>query len=332
MSISLCCIVNNEQQFLADMLLSVKGLADELIVVDTGSEDSSTDIALDAGAQVFNYTWNDDFASARNFSISKAQSDWILVLDADERIETAHHEKILDLISISRSSAFFLQRRHYLSNDSVPYFTPIDSCDPRHKMGAVGYYTTSDLRLFPRDPPVRFTGAVHESAEESAAKLSLNISYQQIVIHHLGPLLAFGKSEAKNDLYLKLAQKKLAENPDDWRNWFQVAAELQAKRSFEDAMEHFKKAVSLFPGFHESWRQIGICLAALGRFDESIDYLSKAINLKPSCAITLNALGVAFSNINMLNEAVTCFEAALDVDPVNSISRQNLNDLLKRLK
>ena len=327
MSISLCCIVKNEQQFIADMLLSVKGLADELIVVDTGAEDSTIEIAKDLGASVFSYDWNYDFAAARNFSVSKASRDWILILDADERLEATDHQKILELIALNKKSAFFLQRRHYVSHYSVPHFRLLDSSDPHVQLGALGYFVTSDLRLFPREPQVLFEGAVHESAEESAVRQSLEISHQEIVIHHLGPLLAQERLKQKNYLYLALAKKKLAENPEDWRNWFQVGAELQGCEDFEGAFEHFKKATQLSPEIAENWRQAGICLAAIGQFTESLDFLNKAINIKPDCTITLNALGVGFKNLGMEAEATTCFEAVLTIEPGNLISRQNLQDL-----
>ncbi|HEY9667173.1 MAG TPA: glycosyltransferase family 2 protein [Coleofasciculaceae cyanobacterium] len=84
--LSLCVIAKNERENLSRCLASVKPYVDEMIVVDTGSEDETPEIARQYGAKVISFEWCDDFAAARNYSISKASGDWILVLDADEEL------------------------------------------------------------------------------------------------------------------------------------------------------------------------------------------------------------------------------------------------------
>ena len=80
-------IVKNEEKFLNTTLDSVKSIIDELIIIDTGSTDTTLKIAAKYGAQIYSYEWNNDFSEARNFSISKASAEWILVLDGDELID-----------------------------------------------------------------------------------------------------------------------------------------------------------------------------------------------------------------------------------------------------
>lgn len=84
--LSLCTIVKNERENLPRCLASAKPYVDEIIVVDTGSQDGTPEIALNYGAKVSYFEWCDDFAAARNYSISQASGDWILVLDADEEL------------------------------------------------------------------------------------------------------------------------------------------------------------------------------------------------------------------------------------------------------
>jgi glycosyltransferase involved in cell wall biosynthesis len=84
MSISLCMIVKDEAENLPRCLESVQDLVHECIVVDTGSTDATCDIATRYGARVHSFTWNNDFAAARNVSLDYATGDWVLVLDADE--------------------------------------------------------------------------------------------------------------------------------------------------------------------------------------------------------------------------------------------------------
>ena len=90
-TISLCMIVKNEEAILARCLDSVADLMDEIIIVDTGSEDRTKEIARRYTDQVYDYVWEDDFADARNFSFSKATMDYIYVPDADEVLDEANH-------------------------------------------------------------------------------------------------------------------------------------------------------------------------------------------------------------------------------------------------
>lgn len=71
--LSLCMIVKNEESYLPTCLESVRGVSDEIIVVDTGSTDHTPTIAREFGASVYEYQWHDDFAAARNFGLEKAR-------------------------------------------------------------------------------------------------------------------------------------------------------------------------------------------------------------------------------------------------------------------
>lgn len=84
-TLALCMIVKDEQNNLPNTLESVKALVDEIVILDTGSTDSTVQIAKSYGAKVREgFPWSDDFALARNEALEMVQSDWVLVLDADE--------------------------------------------------------------------------------------------------------------------------------------------------------------------------------------------------------------------------------------------------------
>ncbi|MCF7885860.1 MAG: glycosyltransferase family 2 protein, partial [Candidatus Marinimicrobia bacterium] len=91
-------IVKNEAACLADCLESVADIVDQIVVVDTGSEDDTVKIAKSFNAEVYNFEWQNNFAQARNESIKHAKSDWILWMDADERLlpdSKTHLQKLL---------------------------------------------------------------------------------------------------------------------------------------------------------------------------------------------------------------------------------------------
>src|SRR5206468_11726649 len=99
MSVSLCLTVRNEEQKLAACLQSAAALVDETIVVDTGSTDGTRELAAKLGARVFEFPWCDDFAAARNECIRYATGDYILWMDADERIDDVNRDKLRALFA-----------------------------------------------------------------------------------------------------------------------------------------------------------------------------------------------------------------------------------------
>src|SRR5216683_2753537 len=94
MSVSLCLMVRNEEEALPGCLQSVAGIANEIIVVDTGSTDRTKETAASFGAKVFDFPWIDDFAAARNECIRHATGEWIFWMDADERMDEVNREKL----------------------------------------------------------------------------------------------------------------------------------------------------------------------------------------------------------------------------------------------
>ncbi len=96
-SISVCMIVKDEEAVLERCLECIRGIADEIIVVDTGSADKTKEIAARYTDRIYDFPWNNDFSAARNFSFSKAAGDYIYIADADEVIDEENRGKFLRL-------------------------------------------------------------------------------------------------------------------------------------------------------------------------------------------------------------------------------------------
>ena len=96
-TISLCMIVKNEEESLGRCLESLKGIVDEMIVVDTGSEDRTVEIAKEYGAKVYDFKWTGDFSEARNYSFSLATCDYIYSADADEELDEDNRLRFIQL-------------------------------------------------------------------------------------------------------------------------------------------------------------------------------------------------------------------------------------------
>ena len=97
MEISLCMIVKDEEDVIERCLNSVSNVIDEVIIVDTGSSDTTIEKVKSLGAKVYNFKWINDFSKARNFSFSKATKDYILWIDADDILTENDAERLLNL-------------------------------------------------------------------------------------------------------------------------------------------------------------------------------------------------------------------------------------------
>lgn len=100
MTISVCMIVKNEEKNLGGCLDCLTSIADEIIIVDTGSTDKTKEIALQYTDKIYDFEWIDDFSAARNFAFSKATMDYIYSADADERLDQENQAKFLQLKEI----------------------------------------------------------------------------------------------------------------------------------------------------------------------------------------------------------------------------------------
>jgi tetratricopeptide (TPR) repeat protein len=171
MRLSICMIVRNESANLAACLASAAGLSDETIIVDTGSTDDTRAIALRHGARLHRFDWRDDFAAARNEALLHATGDWILSLDADDRIVPISHMRLKALLAT-------------LSDDNVGYMMPIVS--PAADGGPLG--EVLHVRLFRRRAGIRWRYRVHEQIGSSILESGGRLCVTDIGIVHVGYL------------------------------------------------------------------------------------------------------------------------------------------------
>lgn len=191
--LSLCMIARNEEYYIADALKSVQGLVDEIVVVDTGSSDRTTEIAKEYGAKVFFAEWQNDFAAARNEALKHATGDWVLILDADERVPDSMKDNLRALlIPTEQAISYLLYIRNYLHEGD--------------EGSVLGHYM---VRLFRKTPETRFFGMIHEQLYPNWGEVT--IPENSFYINHLGyskQEKKFAKIENRN---LPLIQKALDE-------------------------------------------------------------------------------------------------------------------------
>ena len=188
--LSVCLITKNEEQNLKRCLDSLIGLADEIIVVDSGSTDRTCEIAKDFGAKVFQHPF-DDFTRQKTRSIEKASSSWVMVIDADERVTPELKAEILQYLShpetIRSINGFYLNRLNFFLG------TPI-----HHS----GWSPDWLLRVFRKESGGLDGRAVHESIVVSGQTMRLH----GLLLHDTHPTIE--RFVTKNLVYARLWAKE----------------------------------------------------------------------------------------------------------------------------
>jgi len=207
-------IVKNEEVMLEDALKSIQDV-DEIVICDTGSTDKTIEIAKKYTDKVFtDYTWNDNFAEARNHANSKCTSDWILVIDADETLEEGGVDRIRKEIEKAGSKCMAINLVVKGKNRNNRFNFP---------------------RLYRNSPDVKWLGAIHNR---------LNVQGT----HNTDITVTYGYSPAhKNDpnRALRILTKVCKENPDCVREKFYLAREYIYKKDWKKAIKWYKKYIKV---------------------------------------------------------------------------------------
>jgi hypothetical protein len=195
--LSLCLIAKNEAAHLPRCLASVRGLVDEMVVVDTGSTDATPNIAAGFGARVFAFPWCDDFAAARNFGLDQARGEWLLVLDADEALDPVTAPGLQPLLETA-SAAVEVWVRNFQPPDGVAY------TDAR------------SVRLFRNRPEFRYQGRIHEQIVPALRRAGGRLAPSDLVICHYGYVRATVQGQASRlERNLRLLENAVAAEPAD---------------------------------------------------------------------------------------------------------------------
>jgi glycosyltransferase involved in cell wall biosynthesis len=198
--LSLCMIVRDEAAMLPGFLSAVAGLWDELVVADTGSRDGSADLILAAGGQVVDFPWCDDFAAARNASLSAATGRWIIYLDADERVDRELASALRRMVHADRTAG-------------------AATIVMRNELPEGGRRESRLLRCFRNVPEIRFRHRIHEDvADDVAAWLprhGLEMRHLPGGVDHLGYVRATAAARDKKARDVRLLHAALADDPGD---------------------------------------------------------------------------------------------------------------------
>ena len=190
--LSVAMIALNEAAVLAETIESVRDMADDIFVLDTGSTDDTVRIAEKAGARVATLPWTDDFSVARNCAMDQIDSEWILWLDAGETLASETQSVLRTFVETEADSG-----HAYMLMIVVPSADPSSSAEQ-----------VARVRLVPNHPELRFRGQMREDLNKSIEQLDLTVDMAPGRIHrHRRESLAKRKAEkARRNLRIVSAE------------------------------------------------------------------------------------------------------------------------------
>ncbi|WP_394862707.1 glycosyltransferase [Paraclostridium bifermentans] len=220
-------IVKNEEKNIKRCLDSIESIADEIIIVDTGSNDETLNICSNYNAKVINHKWNNDFSEARNVSLEYATKDYILFLDADEEISKEDLEKLKALLSSKKlAEGYFFRLTNIINGIEV------------------GEYVV--FRFFKNKRKYRFRGKVHEQIANCIQKHNKDkcIENIDIKIYHYGYDPNKVNIESKYKRNMGILNTYTEEEKDAY--YFYVLGNEYARiTDFKSAIESYEKSLDL---------------------------------------------------------------------------------------
>lgn len=309
-------IIKNEEKDIRNCLESIKDIADEIIVVDTGSEDKSKEIVREFTDKIFDFQWKDDFSAARNFSISKANCDWIFCIDADEIISKTDLSSIKEMSDEKEPDAFLLEQRNY-SNDvgAIGWISSKDDKYPESKC-ANGYIPFKIIRFFKNKKRYFFEGRIHETVYTSIKNNNGKIFDSNIVIHHLGKIN--GRNLRKKENYIcllkqRLEEKDFSEKPEDFI-YHEISGEFVELKRYNEAVEYIQKAIELNPRA-DYMLSLGGLYIVLKKYNLAEVILKRAVAIDGNNPDVHSNLGILYSEKGEFNKAIRKFERAIELNP-----------------
>lgn len=301
-NITLCMIVKNEEAFLEKCLSSVESFADEIIIIDTGSTDNSINIAHSFRAKVYRHEWDNHFAKARNEGITKAATEWILWLDADECLDIQDPETYKKALDNKEANLLFLPIINFIGNH----------LDSDNQTSYVHYQP----RLFRNHQGFQFIHRIHETLDGEPERMTTDIL--DLPILHYGYTEEITEKKDKSSRNKKIL--KLEEDNDSHSPWieYHLASEYYREKEYNHAFEYVNQ--SIFNFLLEGLKPPSILyklkydiLIQTNSLDQALPGIEKVLLLYPDYVDLHFYKGLILIQQSDYQAAKACFETCLEL-------------------
>ncbi len=337
--LSLCMIVKNEIKFIEQCIINASSYVDEIIIVDSGSTDGTLEVLNKYNCKIYNFNWCNDYSKARNYSITKSNNDWVLILDADEHISTFNIEHVKDFIKNANSSD--------IGEITLTSF-----------VGTLDNIKTERIpRLFNKNNYI-YERAIHERLKPLNKELNINIVPLPIEVDHFGYLNETIHSKEKNVNYINILKKSISEKYDPYLqkhliscyynekmytkaineiNTFLLDTKAESYEYFSDVIctnlkiilatqnyddaKHIEKYFDICKNNDEYLFNLSLILSFLNRNEEALDILLHLVN-KDNITINKNHciynIAYIFFINNLFSDAKSWFEKLPSSDDIKA--------------
>lgn len=315
--ISVCIIAKNEEKYIGECLRRLSKYDWEIVVVDTGSSDRTVEIALSYTQNVFDFKWINDFSAARNYSISKASNDYILVVDCDEYLEDTPHLPANTLNNISS----------LLSPREVGMINCKNSINDSFNSSAMEFesFTHEQIaRVFHKDYTY-YQGAIHEQLV-SKDNTPLHFISLPLYFYHVGYSSLTVRTQKANR-NISILESSIQTKGADPYLYFQLGQTYFGINNYENALLYFKLALTFDVNEKELYVQTlvesyGYCLIYLKKYELALQ-LEEVYSTFSKRADFIFLMGLIYMNNAMFDNAIKEFEksttiSTYSVDGVNS--------------
>ncbi|MDV4149716.1 glycosyltransferase [Clostridium sp. AL.422] len=294
--ISLCMIVKNEGKNLEKALDSIAKYIEDIVIVDTGSIDNTKEIAKKYTNKVYDFKWGNDFSKARNFSISKATNDWVLILDADEVICKFDKEKIESFIKNNNKTVGRIKR-----------------INPFEDGKEIKKYIERVNRLFNKKY-FYYEGTIHEQVV-CKDKNQYKMRPIEIEAYHIGYLNEVMNKTNKLERNVKLLIEAIKNSPDDPYLYYQIGKSYYTKKDYKKAYDNFKKSIEICTDFKYEYTEdlvesYGYALLKCGNYKEAMELINYK-NYYGNLPDFNFVMGLIYMNNGEFQKAIESFEKCI---------------------
>lgn len=315
--ISLCMIVKNEERFLEECLESVKGVVDEINIVDTGSTDRTVEIARSYGANIKFREWRSDFSWARNEALEMATRRWTLVLDADEELE----RESLGLVGSLRSTP---------AGRAGIYINIVNLISDTAGMGTMSHRL---VRLFPTNKLIRYKGVIHEVIHNTDTN-QMPAVLSPITILHKGYTAEMLTTREKDSRNKPLVERAYEENGDDAFSLFNFGNTAICAGNVDVGIEVLERMLATAPEtrafFSLAYLMLGQTYTlSRGEPEKALEILETGLEKFPMDATLVFCKGQVLAKLGRTVEAREAYEKALEMREVMAMSAMTDEELFE---
>lgn len=290
-------IVKNEEKVLSKCLESVQGIVDEIIIVDTGSTDKTLDVAKKYTDKIYYFDWISDFSAARNESLKYANSDYILILDADEYLE----EGVNLQEDIKKNYDYYL-------------------FGIKNEISLNRNFIFRAIRMFKNHISLRYENRLHEHLNIHSG-IEYSKGESNFLINHIGYTDDKMLEKDKHKRNLPIMELEVAENPTAY-NLYNMGKTYFAIKEYTKAIDYFKQAYPISKNrmfLPELLTKLAYSLAETNLMEPALSILNDAIVMFPKETEMRYILGMLYQKAEYHLDAEDCFRKCIELGDQGSL-------------